>query len=76
MEVEGEEVPAAENPDPAKAFLKSEGYRWGFEEDGKGGWGKPFQGDPAGGDHIAARRVLVKAAETVGAKVEAERTPF
>jgi hypothetical protein len=65
-----------ENPHPVKAFLKAEGYRWGFDEDGKGGWGNQFQGDPAGVDHIEARRVLGKAAEMIGAKVEAERTPL
>jgi len=65
-----------ETPHPVIAYLKSEGYRWGFDADSKGGWGKPFQGDPAGTDLLEAQRVMRKAAEMVGAKVEAERSPF
>jgi len=65
------------NPHPVIAYLKSEGFRWAFDEaDGKGGWGKPFQGDPAGTDAIEARRVYRKAADMIGAEVEAGRTPF
>ncbi len=64
------------NPHPVIAHLKSEGYRWGFDqEDGRGGWGKPFQGDPAGTDAIEARRVYRKAAEMIGAEIETGRTP-
>jgi hypothetical protein len=59
-----------ENPHPVLKMLKEEGYRWGFDNDGKGGWGKAFSGDPYGADHIEARRVLQKAAEMIGAKIE------
>jgi hypothetical protein len=60
-----------ENPHPVIKMLKEEGYRWGFDGgDGKGGWGKKFQGDPYGADHIEARRVLQTAAEMIGAKIE------
>ena len=59
-----------ENPHPVLKMLKEEGYRWGFDNDGKGGWGKAFSGDAYGADHIEARRVLQKAAEMIGAKIE------
>jgi len=59
-----------ENPHPVLKMLKEEGYRWGFDNDGKGGWGKAFGGDAYGQDHIEARRVMQKAAEMIGAKVE------
>jgi hypothetical protein len=59
-----------ENPHPVLKMLKDEGYRWGFDKDDKGGWGKAFSGDAYGADHIEARRVLQKAAEMVGAKIE------
>jgi hypothetical protein len=59
------------NPHPVLKMLKEEGYRWGFDDgDGKGGWGKPFSGDPYGADHLEARRVLEKAAEMIGAAKE------
>lgn len=62
---------------PVIQMLKDEGFKWGFDGgDGKGGWGKPFTGDAYGQDHIEGRQVLAKAAEMIGAKVEAERTPF
>ena len=66
-EMEGD---SKENPHPVLKMLKEEGYRWGFDNDGKGGWGKAFSGDPYGADHIEARRVLQKAAEMIGAKIE------
>ena len=59
-----------ENPHPVLAMLKQEGYRWGFDNDGKGGWGKAFGGDAYGQDHIEARRVLQQAAEMIGAKID------
>ena len=59
-----------ENPHPVLAMLKQEGYRWGFDNDGKGGWGKAFGDDAYGQDHIEARRVMQKAAEMIGAKIE------
>lgn len=59
-----------DNPHPVIAYLKSEGYRWGFDEhDNKGGWGKYWQDDPYGVEHDQARKVLAKAAEMVGASV-------
>lgn len=62
-----------ENPHPVIQMLKDEGYRWGFDSnDGKGGWGKHFNGDAYGQDHIDARRVLAKAAEMVGAPKQQE----
>jgi hypothetical protein len=71
------EVYSKVNPHPVLKMLKEEGYRWGFDGgDGKGGWGKGFTGDAYGQDHIEARKVLRQAAEMLGAKVEAERTPF
>ncbi len=59
-----------DNPHPVLKMLKEEGYRWGFDSDGQGGWGKAFSGDAYGADHIEARRVLQKAAEMIGAKIE------
>jgi len=60
-----------DNPHPVIRMLKEEGYRWGFDGgDGKGGWGRKFQGDPYGADHIEARRVLHKAAGMIGARIE------
>lgn len=59
-----------ENPHPVLKMLKNEGFRWSFDYDGVGGWGKPFSGDPYGADHIEARRVLAKAAEMIGAPKE------
>jgi hypothetical protein len=70
---EGENY-SKEKPHPVLAMLKSEGFRWGFDGgDGKGGWGKPFNGDAYGADHIEARRVLQVAAEMIGGKVEQGR---
>jgi len=66
------ETYSKENPHPVLKMLKGEGYRWGFDEDGKGGWGKGFQGDGYGADHIEARRVLRQAAEMIGAPKEQE----
>jgi hypothetical protein len=57
-----------DNPHPVIAYLKSEGYRWGFDRDNVGGWGKPWSGDPYGQDHIEARQVMAKAAEMIGAE--------
>lgn len=61
-----------ENPHPVLSYLKSEGYRWGFADaDGKGGWGKVWQeGHYTYAEHMDARKVLAKAAEMIGAKVE------
>ena len=42
------------------AMLKETGYRWGFDQDDKGGWGKPFQEDAYQRDHMEARRVLTR----------------
>lgn len=59
------------NPHPVLAYLKGEGFHWGFDGgDGKGGHGKPWQGDPYGTDHMEARRVLAEAAKMVGARIE------
>jgi hypothetical protein len=71
------ETYSKENPHPVLAMLKKEeGYRWGFDGgDGKGGWGKPFSGDPYGTDHIEARRVLQKAADMIGQPKEQGRIP-
>jgi hypothetical protein len=59
-----------DNPHPVLKMLKEEGYRWGFDNDSKGGWGKAFSGDAYGADHIEARRVLQKAAEMIGATID------
>ncbi len=59
-----------ENPHPVIKMLKQSCYRWGFDKLGKGGWGKGFEGDAYGQDHIEARKVLLKAAEIIGAKIE------
>jgi hypothetical protein len=58
-----------ENPHPVLAYLKSEGFRWGFSDaDGNGGWGKLMQeGHYTYGEHMEAQRVLQKAAEMIGA---------
>lgn len=59
-----------ENPHPVLAFLKrDERYKFGFDADGKGGWGI------IGPSLEEAQRVFDKAAEIVGVK-GAERTPF
>jgi hypothetical protein len=55
------------NQHPVLKMLKDEGYKWGFDSKGKGGWGKAFSGDPYGTDHMEARRVLQEAAEMIGA---------
>ncbi len=62
-----------ENPHPVLAYLKSEGFRWGFDHDGKGGWGKEWGDDPFGEDHDKARAVLHKAAEMIGATINQGR---
>jgi hypothetical protein len=59
-----------ENPHPVLKMLKAEGYRWGFDQDDKGGWGKAFSGDAYVQDHMKARDVLAKAAELIGQKRE------
>ena len=65
-----------ESPHPVLAYLKGEGYRWGFDDgDGKGGWGKAFSGDAYGQDHMEARRVLAKAAEMIGQPKDHGRLP-
>lgn len=65
-----------ENPHPVLGMLKREGYRWGFDGgDGKGGWGKGWQGDPYGTDHMEARRVLKQAAEMIGAPQQEQDVP-
>ena len=56
-------------------LLKDEGYRWGFDQDDKGGWGKHFTGDAYGQDHIEARRVLQQAADMIGHKMDHGRIP-
>jgi hypothetical protein len=67
------ETYSKENPSPVLKMLKSEGYRWGFDNgDGQGGWGKKWSGDPYGADHIEARRVLAQAAELIGMPKEKE----
>jgi len=59
-----------ENPHPVIAYLKSEGFRWGFSDaDGKGGWGKLMrEGHYTFAEHMDAQRVFRKAAEMLGAK--------
>jgi hypothetical protein len=60
-----------ENRHPVFQMLKDEGYRFGYDpNDGIPGWGKPYTGDAYGADHIEARRVMQKAAEMIGAKIE------
>ena len=72
---EGEEY-SKENPHPVLKALKDEGYRWGFDGgDGKGGWGKRFNGDAYVQDHIEARAVLQKAADIIGHKMDHGRIP-
>lgn len=60
-----------ENPHPVLAMLKEAGFRWGFDQDDKGGWGKPFDGDAYMRDHMEARKVLSKAADLMGQQKEA-----
>ncbi len=55
--------------------IEEEGYRWGFDQNGVGGWGKRFEGDAYGQDHIEARKVLARAAEMVGTQVDQGRIP-
>lgn len=70
------ETYSKENPHPVLKMLREEGYRWGFDNgDSKGGWGKPFNGDAYGADHIEARKVLQKAADMIGHKVDQGRIP-
>lgn len=70
------ETYSKENPHPVLKALKEEGYRWGFDGgDQKGGWGKAFNGDAYGTDHIEARRVLQKAADMIGHKMDHGRIP-
>jgi hypothetical protein len=72
---DGEEY-SKENPHPVLKALKDEGFKWGFDGgDGKGGWGKPFIGDAYGADHIEARKVLQKAADIIGHKMDHGRIP-
>lgn len=66
------ETYSKENPHPVLKMLKEAGYRWGFDVDGKGGWGKRFEGDAYGRDHMDARKVLQTAAEMIGAPKQAE----
>ncbi len=69
------ETYSKQNQHPVLVMLKSEGFRWGFDGgDGKGGWGKRFEGDAYGADHIEARRVLQQAAEMIGAPAQARGT--
>ena len=70
------ETYSKENPHPVLKMLKSEGYRWGFDGgDSKGGWGKRFEGDAYGQDHIKARRVLQQAAGLIGHTLDHGRNP-
>jgi hypothetical protein len=70
------ETYSKENPHPVLKMLKGESYRWGFDGgDQKGGWGKRFTGDANGADHIEARRVLQKAADMIGHKLDQGRIP-
>lgn len=64
-----------ENPHPVLAMLKAEGYRWGFDQDDIGGWGKPFSRDAYVQDHIDAKRVLQQAADMIGHKMDHGRIP-
>jgi hypothetical protein len=64
------ETYSKENPHPVLKMLKESGYRWGFDQDDKGGWGKKFSGDALMQDHMDARAVLAKAAELIGQKKE------
>jgi hypothetical protein len=61
-----------ENPHPVLAYLKGEGYHWGFSDaDGKGGWGKLWEdGQYRFEEHMDARRVLQQTAEMIGAQIE------
>lgn len=70
------ETYSKENPHPVLKMLKEAGFRWGFDGgDNKGGWGKRFNGDAYGQDHIDARRVLQQAADTIGHKMDQGRIP-
>jgi hypothetical protein len=69
------ETYSKENPHPVLKMLKESGYRWGFDQDDKGGWGKKFTGDAYGQDHIEARAVLQKAADIIGHKMDHGRIP-
>ncbi|WP_020471542.1 hypothetical protein [Zavarzinella formosa] len=72
---EGESY-SKESPHPVIKMLKEAGYRWGFDGgDSKGGWGKKFSEDAFGADLIDARRVLQKAADMIGCKVDQGRIP-
>lgn len=61
-----------ENPHPVLKMLKDEGFRWGFSgADNEGGHGKVWQERHyTYAEHMDARRVLARAAEMIGAKVE------
>lgn len=60
------ETYSKEHPHPALQYLKAEGYKWGFDEDGKGGWGKRFSNDPFRRDFDEAKEVLKTVAEMIG----------
>jgi hypothetical protein len=68
VDADGKEY-SKDHKHPVIAYLKSEGYRWGFADaDGKGGWGKPMEeGHYTYAEHMDAQRVFRKAAEMVGA---------
>lgn len=63
-----------ENPHPVLTMLKDADYQWGFDADGKGGWGKPFGEDSYGRDHLESRKVLQKAVQLIGGTTEPERS--
>jgi hypothetical protein len=69
------ETYSKENPHPVLKMLKESGYRWGFDQDDKGGWGKAFSGDAYVQDQIDARAVLQKAADMIGHKMDHGRIP-
>ena len=70
------EAYSKETPHPVLKMLKEAGFRWRFDGgDGKGGWGKGFTGDAYGQDHIEARKVLQKAADIIGHRMDHGRIP-
>jgi hypothetical protein len=66
------ETYSKENPHPVLKMLKEEGYSWNWDVDGKPGWGKRFEGDPYGADHIEARKVLQQAREMMGTQEQGQ----
>lgn len=66
------------DPHPVLAYLKSEGFRWAESQaDGDRAWGKSWaEGHFSYPEYLEARRVMQKAAEMMGAKVEQGPAPF